>query len=250
MIRMTLAALLGIGSLLAAGGCTSCGHDSCPKAVDAGPFCPVPNCDRKHVYTFLINGLTPSPCLDELRLKIAERGFEKVGYGELCHTWWLWNEMKRIHNCDPEARFVLVGYGFGSKAAVGLARDASAAGWPVDAVVLLDPAGVKEWDGVAERTLVIRSGQPVATDETGRCVRVPGGHFTLPKQPETVDALAVVLAETASRVEHVPFDDVPMFWHPDAPAPRDFTLPEGTPNEWRFLHDRLGPHSMPLVALK
>ena len=249
MIRMLLASLVGLGSLMAGSGCISCGHESCPKAVDAGPFCEAPQCDRKHVYTFLINGLTPTSCLDELRLKIAECGFEKVGSAELCHTWWVWREMNRIRACDAEARFVLVGYGFGCKSAVGLARDASTAGWPVDAVVLLDPAGVKEWDGCADRMLVIRSGHGPES-EGGRCTRVACNHFALPKQVETADALAAVLAETASRVVHAPVDDVPMFWHPDAPAPRDYTLPEGTSDEWRFLHDRLGPHSMPLVAAK
>jgi hypothetical protein len=242
-----MAAVLGLGSLFAAG-CISCGHDSCKLSEDAGPLCPVPVCDRRHVYTFLINGLAPNECLDQLRLNIAERGFEKVGKMELCHTWWLWSEMKRIQRCEPEARFVLVGYGFGAASAVGLARDASRESVTVDAVVLLDPAGVKDWSGCAERVVVIRAGQPMATDESGRCTRVPGGHISLPKQPQTADAIAAVLAETAARVEHPPFDEVPYFQHPDAPAPRDDRLPPGAPEEWRFLHDRIGPYAMPLAA--
>ena len=250
MTRKTLAAWLGLGLLLASTGCVACGHEACPRSIEAGPLCPVPRCDRTHVYTILINGLTPTPCLEELRLKLAESGFEKTYRAELCHTWWLWHEMKRVRKCDPEARFVLVGYGFGCGSAVGLAKDAAREGLPVDSVVLLDPAGVKDWDGCAERVLVIRSGFAVESDADGRCVRVGCGHFALPKQPETAEAIAVVLGEAASRVEHQPFDEVPMFQHPDAPPLRDYTLPEGVPVEWQFLHDRRATHSMPLTAAK
>lgn len=248
MTRLSLFASFGIGLLLAATGCISCGHEACPKAIEAGPHCDVPQCDRRHVYAVLINGLTPSPCLEELRLKLAESGFEKTFRAELCHTGWLWREMKRVQKCDPEARFVLIGYGFGCGSAVGIAKDAAREGLTVDALVLLDPAGVKDWDGSAERVVVIRSG--LVSEGDGPCVRVACGHFALPKQSETVDAIAVVLSETASRVELPAFEEAPLFWHPDAPPPRDYTLPEGMPEEWQFLHDRKGSRSAPLVVAK
>lgn len=247
MIRNVLPAI-GLGLLLAASGCISCGHEACPKAIEAGPYCSAPPCDRRHVYAVLVNGLTPTSSLEDLRLGLAERGFEKSYRVELCHAGWVWREMKRVRSCDPEARFVLVGYGFGCAAVVSLAHDAAKEGIPVDAVALLDPAGVKEWHGCAERTLVIRSGAGVEGD--GSCTRVDCGHFALPKHADTVNAITVLLGEAASRVEHPAFEETPMFWHPDAPAPRDYTLPEGMPLEWHFLHERRGPHSAPLVATK
>jgi pimeloyl-ACP methyl ester carboxylesterase len=246
MIRKQFAAGVGLALLFAGSGCISCGHESCHLAIEAGPHCGVPQSDRRHVYTILINGLDPTGGLDALRLKIAERGFEKIYRVELCHTGWLWREMKRVQKCDPAARFVLVGYGFGCTAAVGLAKDAAREGLPVDAVVCLDPAGVKDLAGCAERVVVIRSG-PAAAEE-GDCLHVACGHFSLPTQVETVDAIAVVLAETAGRIEHPVSEEIPMFWHPDAPPIRDYTLPEDASIEWRFLHDRLGPHATPLAA--
>src|SRR5947209_8109202 len=96
-------AMLGLSLLLAGSGCVCCGHDACKPVLDAGPYCETPIGDRRHVYVFLINGFSPSG-LDGLRLKLAERGYEKVYRGELCHTWWMWREMKRVHACDPEAR--------------------------------------------------------------------------------------------------------------------------------------------------
>lgn len=84
MIRKSLSSL-GIGVVLAAAGCVSCGHDACPRAIEAGPHCEAPSCDRRHVYAVLINGLTPSSCLEELRLSLAERGYEKSFRGSDPH---------------------------------------------------------------------------------------------------------------------------------------------------------------------
>jgi len=249
MIRKQIPALIALGLLLGAAGCVSCGHEACPRAIEAGPHCSEPQCDRKHVYAFLVNGLAPNGALEELRLKLAERGYEKVYRGELCHAWWLWREMKRVRSCDPESRFVLVGYGFGCAGAACLAKDAVREGLPVDGVVLIDPAGVKDPRACAERTVIIRSGQTPEDDGEAGCVRVPlCGHFSLPTHEGTVDAIAVILAESAMRVEHVEVE-APIFWHQDAPAPREFRLPAaGTTDEWLFLHDRLGPHNVPLPS--
>src|SRR5204862_3720290 len=126
---------------------------------DGGPNAEVPLCDRSHVYAFLVNGLTPpGPSgLDGLRMKLAEHGFAKVYCGELCHVWWMWQEMKRIGCDDPAARFVLAGYDFGCGSAAGLARDAARRGLNVDALVLLDPATSTRATDCAIRTVVIRS---------------------------------------------------------------------------------------------
>lgn len=235
MTRKSLTAL-GIGMLLAAAGCVSCGHDACPRAIEAGPHCEVPQCDRRHVYAVLINGLAPNACLEELRLQLAERGFEKSFRAELLHTGWVWREMKRIQTCDPEARFVLVGLGHGAGVATGMAKDACRDGVTVDALVLLDPAGTTAIDDLAGRVVVLRS------------VEANCSTFSLPKQESTVDAITAVLAETAMRVVHPAYEEAPLFWHPDAPPQRDYTLPEGVPTEWQFLHEpKKKPHT-PLAA--
>ena len=252
MIGKNYAALFGLGLLLAGSGCVSCGHDVCKPALEAGPYSEAPTCDRRHVYAFLINGLTPcGPSgLDGLRLKLAERGFEKVYRGEVCHTVWMGREMKRVRNCDPEARFVIVGYGFGCGSAAGLARDAARDGFPVDAVVFLDPTGVKECRD-AGQTMVIRSGieSPAELDSKGVCVST-GGHFTLPTHERTVGAIAALMSESAARIEHPLIVNESFLLYEDAPPPRVTpTVAPNTPEEWLFLHDRLGPHGSPLSPL-
>lgn len=246
MIRKS-AMLLGLGLLLSSAGCVSCGHEACQRVIEAGPTCPEPQGDRRHVYAFLVNGMTPTGCLEELRLKLAECGYEKVTRGELCHSWWMWREMKRIRCSDPEARFVLVGYGFGSTAAAGLARDAAREGLPVDTVVLIDPAGLKDPSSCAERTVIIRSGGELVEDEDGGCVRIARcGHFALPTHERTVQTIAAILGDAATRVVHAP-EAADWYYLPEgAPPPRDYRLPKELPEEWNFLHESSATFYAPL----
>ncbi len=268
------AAIMNLGLLLAGTGCVTCGHDACKPVLEAGPYSEASIGERRHVYVFLINGLVPSGTsgLEGLRLKLAERGYEKVYRGELCHTWWLWSEMKRVRGCDPEARFVLVGYGFGCGPAIGLANDAAERNIPIDSVVLLDPAGTEAHCREAGQTLVIRSGSGSLEDlgsphspsaaarseepqtrtrrvrtTNGPQICVAGsGHFSLPTQARTVDAIAAALSESAARVEQPLAAEEAELRFEGAPSREQPMVPPGTSPEWLFLHDRLGPHNSPL----
>lgn len=238
MIHKQALAFLGLGLCLAGAGCVSCGHEACRKVIEAGPNCPEPMSDRRHVYAVLVNGLTPSGSLEELRLKLAEGGFEKVYRGELCHSWWMWREMKRVHRCDPAARFVLVGYGLGSTVAAGLAEDAAREGLPVDTVVFIDPAGLKDPRACAERTVIIRAVEGVEGMESGS-INIRGcGHFALPTHTQTIETIAAVLGDAATRVLHSPEGEDSYFLPEWAPPPRDYRLPPGISEEWNFLYDR------------
>lgn len=243
------AAILGLGLLLTGTGCVTCGHDACKPVLEAGPYSEAAVGERRHVYVFLVNGLIPSGTsgLEGLRLKLAERGYEKVYRGELCHTWWLWSEMKRVRGCDPDARFVLVGYGFGCGPAIGLANDAAERNIPIDSVVLLDPAGTKANCRQAGQTLVIRSGLGSLEDAAAEGISVAGsGHFSLPTHARTVDAIAAALSESAARVEHPLVAEEAELRFEGAPSREQPMVPPGTSQEWLFLHDRLGPHNSPL----
>lgn len=242
---------IGAGLLVAAAssGCVSCGHDACATFLNAGPNATEPLCDRQHVYVFLINGLTPdvSSGLEDLRLKLAERGYQKVYRGELCHAAWMAFEMKRLLRCDPSARFVLVGYDLGCGAAAALARHGQRRDWPVDAIVLIDPLTLPDAGNQPLRTVVVRSGGDcTACTDSLRTVNVPeGSHWTLPVHPQTVEAIAGALKESAMKVEH------PEAWV----DPAEMEIPNrympvpvpGASPEWQFLQERLNRQFEPLT---
>ena len=249
--RWPVAACLGL--LLAGSGCVNCGYQACKPALAAGPTAEVPLCDRREVYLVMVNGLSPA-CpggLDGLRCRLADRGFTKMYSGELCHVWWLWQEMKRLHKEEPCARFVVLGYDFGCGPAASLARDAVEKEMRVDGLVLLNPVGAPTDSGCRVPTVVIRSGTGSAPIPPGECVCLPeASHFTLPSKSETVEVVYGLLKDSAARVEHLPETDEGMLLYDGAPAPRQFLLPgTGQSGDWMFLHDRAGTHTLPLSPL-
>lgn len=240
--------VVGVGLLLAGSGCVSCGYHTCKKLADAAPHCDVPGCDRRHVYVLLVNGLTPGGCLEKLRDPLAAEGFAKVYHGELCHAGWLYDEMKRVRDDDPAARFVLVGYDLACGTVAGMARDGIAAGLPIDAVLLLDPVGKADARAPAVKTILVQSGACSSTVPHTESVPAPAGnHFTLPTHPNTVATLLGVLKESAARVEHPPTVEEPLLQYDGAPPPRSLPFPgPGATEDWYFLHDQPGPHAVPL----
>ena len=251
MIGRRWALVAGLATLLLDSGCVSCGHQVCKPALDAGPYSEAPLCDRRHVYAFLINGLTPagSSGLDGLRVQLAERGYEKTYRGELCHAGWMEREMKRVRACDPSARFVVIGYDFGCSAASALARNATRQGLPVDAAILLDPVVLGEVGSRSPRTVVIRSGIAVG-DEGAECVCVPtGSHWTLPTNARTVDAIGEVLKGVAANVVHPPVVQEAEFEYEDAPPRVSSNPAPGTSEDWLFLHDQFGTHTRALAPM-
>lgn len=246
--RLLAAAVLS--SVLSAAGCLTCGHTVCRPGLEAGPDCPVPLADRQRVYAVLVNGLAvDGPAgLAGLRDELAAQGFTKVYSGEVCHGPVLAAEVRRVHRDDPAARFVVVGFSLGGPVAAQLAEGAAAAGVPVDALVLLDPVGVRSTEVPGVRTLVVRSGGPVGRVEHAEVVYVPtAGHYTLPAHPRTVQAVGRLMAESAARVEHPPAVTPTEVEFADAPPARRPTPPEafGDP-EWLFLEEATGPVGQPL----
>ena len=229
---------VALAVLIAAPGCVSYGHKAAKVALAAGPACGVPLQDRRHVYAFMVNGLTPgvAPGLDGLRDRLAECGFMKVYVGGLCHELWFEDEMKRVIGCDPDARFVFVGYDYGCGSAAALGAAAARAGWPVEAVVLLDPAGPAA-AGCPTRTVLVTSGAYAEVSPHTERVAIPeANHFALPTHPRTVETLCEIMRGAASQVVRHPEYDVPEsaipFGSPSryVPAPHPVTDPA-----WLFL---------------
>jgi hypothetical protein len=248
MTRAWWAVLAAVVTLAGGGGCVSCDTRLVRANREAGPACAVQACDRQHVYAVLVNGACPAGAcsLEGLRDGLAERGFVKTYFGQAVHVPWLAYEMRAVARCDPSARFVVVGADVGAPLAAWLARHAAADGLAVDALVLLDPVMVSSSAGCPTRTVLVACGGDYSAPHTERA-SVPGATpLTLPGHAGTVDLVAGLLAESASRVEQptVVFDTVV---DPDGRPPRDLTPPPGAAPEWLFLHDHPGYSPAPLT---
>ena len=247
-------AVVGVAILLAGSGCASCNYRAFQPARDAGPDCQVPLQDRREVYVFLVNGLTPSGSSgrDGLQEKLALQGFTKVYHGQLYHAGWMGTEMRRIHREEPAARFVIVGYDLGGAGASRLAADGIADELPVDALILLDPMGKPGTVGCSVRTLLVCSGSGAAPVPHTESLSVPdAGHFTLPTHPQTVAVVCELLTQVARKVEHPPVTDGNSGWrYEHAPPPRPIAAPGVNADpEWSFLHDRGGTQNTPLTPI-
>jgi hypothetical protein len=79
---------------------------------------------RDHVYVFLVNGFDPCNTANFAGVGEYTRqlGFRRTYFGQLYHAPWFEKEIRRIHGEDRAARFVLVGYSFGSNAVRWIAQ--------------------------------------------------------------------------------------------------------------------------------
>src|SRR5262245_39992501 len=225
-----------VATVLANTGCVTCCHKTCQPAWNSAPDCDLPTPCRGNVYVFLIHGVTPNThCgLNTLRTKLAENGFSKVGVAELGSGLCIECEIKRIRACEPDARFVLVGYDLGAASAVCLARDLTSKCVPVEAVVLLDPIACRT--APCARTLLITSGTTTSTvTHTDRIIVPDANHFNLPAHPKTVAVLTELLHEIAASYCEPEGDPVPEWSYKHAPEMRPFATLKG--DEWDFLAD-------------
>jgi len=234
-----IAAILAM--VLANTGCVSCCHKTYKQARENAPDCELPTPCRNQIYVFMVHGLTPSTSsgLDALRTKLGESGFAKVGVGELTSALEIVFEIKDIYKCDPDAKFVLIGYDLGGGAAQCLARELSARGVPIEGLVLLDPLACGE--PCSARTLLITSGTTISSAPCTNRLAVPdASHYRLPAHPATVAAITELLKDLATRNWQAAPDPVPEFTYPLAPEMRP-VLQSRPGEEWDFLADRQGP---------
>src|SRR5262249_20248294 len=80
------------------------------------PCLAIPHCCKDHVYVFLINGLDPFECgnLRGVQDYLHSLGFNRTYYAQLYHGLFIKSEVRRLHEEDPEAHFVIVGFSFGA----------------------------------------------------------------------------------------------------------------------------------------
>ncbi len=183
---------------------------------------------RAKVYTFLMNGADVFDVghLHELECSIISAGFPKVYYAQRFDQEWYYKELHRLHRDDPDNRFVMVGSGTAAGELQKLVCRVTADGIPLDAVVLLDPAGsVGEWPADAPfSTTVLKSRLWPESPRLAslHSLTIPEvGHARLPNHPATVREVVGILTASALRVpdRRKPIDCVPLTDEPK-PIPR------------------------------
>jgi hypothetical protein len=233
-----------VAILLGASGCVSCGSKGYGLAYEAGPNCDLPECQRNQVYVFAVAGLNPAAAiaLDDLRLKLNEKGFAKVATGQVVYADWMAGEMRRIHAEQPDAVFVVVGVNSAGSTAAKLVQKATADGVPVSAVVFLDADGKTPLSGLGVRTLLVGPGVMAGVES----VVIPDASgYTLLTDPRTVDAVTRVLSDAAAGVA-LPADPGITEWsYPHAPEMRP-TVDMGKSVEWAYLFDQPGNTIRPI----
>jgi hypothetical protein len=228
--------LLAAG-LLGGSGCMSFLHPIDGPPADHVTCCkPAPACCRNHVYVFLIHGLDPLDYanLTGVRDYIQAQGFHKTYFGQLYHTFHFEKEIHRIHQEDPGARFVLIGFSFGANMVRYLANSAHDCGIPVDLLVYLGGNTLHneardQPENCAYIVNILACGciwNGVWMDRAENIYEPDVHHFGSPTHPHTLEVLArelAVIAENAQAAEPAP------------PAEPGAPPPAAEPGEWDFL---------------
>jgi hypothetical protein len=242
-------------SLLAQAGCLSCCHPVPPPAPEQVMAChTVPTCCRSHVYIFLVDGLDPVGFCNFAGLHgyLTSLGYHSTYHGEMYHCFWFRSEICRIHQEDPEARFVLVGHGCGAKMARSMAHDLQADNINVNLMVYVDGnwlGSAAERPSNVERVINLRvpgylwttTDQPEADN-----VQLAANTFSAATDPLTLDLLShelMLIAMTVPPESHELPTPAPL---PDLPTPRPVQrLTTAKRDQWDFLKpsDQLNPDS-------
>jgi len=240
--RLLVLLALAIGSSV---GCVRCRHKAFAESLCEIEKVPVIAPARAKVYTFLMNGsdLFELGGLSELREKLAKAGFSKLYYAQRPDREWYRRELHRLHRDDPEARFVIVGYGTAADQVIKLIHQVTEEGIPIEAVVFLDPSGVNTnlSECVGIESIAIRSHNWKASRHflTTKQYEVQGvGHLSLPCHESTVGILRDLLTSIAMKV---PVPVAPGACPPIGDKPNPIPRPDlpmripVAPPEWRFL---------------
>jgi hypothetical protein len=244
--RRLLHFLFFVIALLAGPGCLSYLHPIEPMQNPAQAFClEIPRCCRDHVYVICVNGLDPLDYSNQsgLRDYIHELGFNKLYNGEMYHTWYFEKEIERVHQEDPEARFVLIGFSWGANCARAIAHDAGEKNIPIDLLVYLgantfDNEPRSQPENAARILNILAEGLIWNGDMLDRAenLQVKGvWHFGSPTHPKTLELLESELTQVASRVTVVETVEKP---NPRDAEPMPRIMPpaaRGPADEWDFL---------------
>jgi hypothetical protein len=200
------------------------------------PFRHLEKYQRDRVYVFFVNGIDPVNYgnLTGIRDYVQDLGFHKTYYGQLYHVSYFANEIRTIHKQEPDAHFVLVGFGRGARKIRWLAASVKAEGIPIDLMVCLD--------GQLPPGMGIESGPIPGHFTEEHFSHEPGPdqdlwQFGNPTCRQTIELLGEELAQIAATIPVVEPVELPMpRMLEEAPPPRPVKPqdPEQR-DEWDFL---------------
>ncbi len=199
------------GMLAAASGCLSLCHPvDFPSPERAAPSAAVPQCARNHVHIFLIHGLDPLDFanLEGVTAYCQQLGYIKTHYGQLYHLWKFKKDLRKVHEEDRDARFVLIGFSFGANMVRELANAVKDDGIVIDLLVYLggntlENTPPNQPDHVIHIVNILATGciwNGCTMDRADNRHYDNVWHFGSPTHPQTLDLLGRELAVVASRV--------------------------------------------------
>ena len=229
---------LAVAALASALGCVSHNHLGYNTALRCAADHPISPLQRSQVHLFVVNGVDPTEDNELLRLRneLNRAGYAMVHTAQRSDTEFVRREMHRLVRDQPPCRFVLLGYGLAAGRVREVACTVAAEGLPLDAVVLLDPAGGPEVVADNVPLAVVRSHHwPAGRNlPTGDVTELAGvGHLSLPTDPQTVATVLQRLDASAARVQLEPpgsLPHLPLTDHPQ-PTPRPTGLVMVAPSE-------------------
>jgi hypothetical protein len=170
----------------------------------------LPDGCQDHIYIYMINGLTILPHMCGSMKKVAP-SVEELGFCRTkvaCHYWrWSYqNEIRRIHQEDPQAHFVLVGYSVGGGVVHAMAQNLAKDGIFIDLMIYIDahcitgdledrPPNVGKIVGINSTAWTL-AGQCHCGEECHTVHTL--FHLAAPKQQETLDILGCELLKLAA----------------------------------------------------
>jgi hypothetical protein len=137
----TIGMIVALGVLGGASGCVGCLQPSphpTPAVLAAGGD--IPEQCRDHVYIFVVNGLDPANIADLRGMcnYVHELGYRHIEHGQMYHVFAFARKIRRIHQVDPEARFVVIGYSMGVSVSRYLVQRVKNEGIAIDLALYLD----------------------------------------------------------------------------------------------------------------
>ena len=234
---------LGVLAILGnASGCITAGYDGAKLAREAGPACHVPVENRNEVYLFVLGGNNPREvmALDKFRQGINAGGFAKVATGPSVYSAWMSGEIKRIHNEDPHAVFVIAGLDSSAALAVRLCEKAVDSGIPVEGMVIVDAADKTPKPMRRVRTLIVGTSTAHLADPSVSSLVLAPGQLGLPAEQRTISEVVELLNEIAIQIPQLPSNETST--ERNYPLARDvqISLEPRMSSEWDFLFDQPG----------
>jgi len=243
-------AALGLGS---SSGCLSFVHSlDFPPHQQLLPAEMIPAACRNHVHLFIIHGMDPLDLanLAGLTEYIQQLGYIKTHYGQLYHLGEFKKELRKVHEQDPESRFVLIGFSFGANMVKHLANAVKDEPITIDLLVYLGGNTLENTpetqpDHVVHVVNILATGciwNGCTMDRADNIHYTNVWHFGSPTHPQTLELLSHELAVVAARV---PFIDKPPppTQYEEAPRPRPLRAEQvrkmpAVSSEWNFLDAR------------